>query len=44
VLLRSVLLPATLREVFTGLRVGFSLTLIGLKLDSSATALAGQAG
>ena len=32
-LLRSVLLPATLPEVFTGLRVGFSLTLIGTLLS-----------
>jgi len=33
VLLRSVLLPATLPEVFTGLRVGFALTLIGTLLS-----------
>jgi len=32
-LLRTVLLPATLPEVFTGLRVGFSLTLIGTLLS-----------
>ncbi len=32
-LLRSVLLPATLPEVFTGLRVGFALTLIGTLLS-----------
>lgn len=32
-LLRSVLLPATLPEVFTGLRVGFALTLIGALLS-----------
>lgn len=32
-LLRTVLLPATLPEVFTGLRVGFSLTLIGALLS-----------
>lgn len=32
-LFRSVLLPATLPEVFTGLRVGFSLTLIGTLLS-----------
>lgn len=32
-LLRSVLSPATLPEVFTGLRVGFSLTLIGTLLS-----------
>jgi NitT/TauT family transport system permease protein len=29
---RSILLPATLPEIFTGLRVGFSLTLIGTLL------------
>ncbi len=32
-LLGAVLLPATLPEVFTGLRVGFSLTLIGTLLS-----------
>jgi NitT/TauT family transport system permease protein len=32
-LLRAVLLPATLPEVFTGLRVGFALTLIGTLLS-----------
>jgi NitT/TauT family transport system permease protein len=32
-MLRHVLLPATLPEVFTGLRVGFSLTLIGTLLS-----------
>jgi NitT/TauT family transport system permease protein len=32
-LLRSVLLPATLPEVVTGLRVGFALTLIGTLLS-----------
>lgn len=32
-MLRTVLLPATLPEVFTGLRVGFSLTLIGTLLS-----------
>jgi NitT/TauT family transport system permease protein len=31
-LVRSVLLPATLPEIFTGIRVGFSLTLIGTLL------------
>ena len=31
-LIRTLLLPATLPEVFTGLRVGFSLTLIGTLL------------
>lgn len=32
-MLRTVLLPATLPEVFTGLRVGFALTLIGTLLS-----------
>ena len=32
-MLRTVLLPATMPEVFTGLRVGFSLTLIGTLLS-----------
>lgn len=32
-LVRTILLPATLPEVFTGLRVGFSLTLIGTLLS-----------
>jgi NitT/TauT family transport system permease protein len=31
-LIRSVLLPATLPEIFTGIRLGFSLTLIGTLL------------
>lgn len=32
-LVRTILLPATVPEVFTGLRVGFSLTLIGTLLS-----------
>ncbi len=31
-MIRSILFPAALPEIFTGLRVGFSLTLIGTLL------------
>ena len=40
-LVRSVLFPAALPEIFTGLRVGFSLTLIGTLLGEMFAAQRG---
>ena len=39
--MRSVLFPAALPEIFTGLRVGFSLTLIGTLLGEMFAAQRG---
>jgi NitT/TauT family transport system permease protein len=38
---RTILIPAALPEIFTGLRVGFSLTLIGTLIGEMFGALQG---
>jgi NitT/TauT family transport system permease protein len=40
-MVRSILFPAALPEIFTGLRVGFSLTLIGTLLGEMFAAQRG---